>query len=68
MHLIAFAIRTLPAEVKNNWQRSLIIILCLAVGIASVAAVKIYTDSALSYFTGNVKEFVGADITVTAAR
>jgi len=64
MHLIAFAIRTLPAEVKNNWQRSLIIILCLAVGIASVAAVKIYTDSALSYFTGNVKEFVGADITV----
>lgn len=64
MQLVAFAIKTLPAEVKSNWQRSLIIILCLAVGIASVAAVKIYTDSAISYFKDNVKEFFGADITI----
>lgn len=64
MHLLTFAIRTLPAEFKNNWQRSVLIILCLAVGIASVSAVKIYTDSAFNYFTDNIKDYFGADLTV----
>ncbi|HHY18329.1 MAG TPA: FtsX-like permease family protein [Firmicutes bacterium] len=65
MQLFVFALRTLPAELKSNWQRSLLIILCLAVGIASVSAVKIYTDSALTYFTKNIKDYFGADLTIS---
>ncbi len=65
MHLFAFALKTLPAELKSAWQRSLLIVLCLAVGIASISAVKIYTDSALLYFTSNIKDYFGADIIIS---
>lgn len=65
MHLFTFAFKTLPQELKGAWQRSLLIILCLAVGIASISAVKIYTDSALLYFTSNIKDYFGADIIIS---
>ncbi len=65
MQLFSFALKTIPAEFKSSWQRSLLIVLCLAVGIASVSAVKIYTDSAMNYFTSNVKDYYGADLTIS---
>lgn len=68
MTLILYALRKFPKEFFYQKQRALVVILCVAVGVSSVAAVQIFGRSIIEYYRSNGQMITGGDLVVTTRR
>ncbi|MCK9221046.1 MAG: ABC transporter permease [Limnochordia bacterium] len=64
MALLLYALRKFPKEVLYHKQRALVVILCVAVGVSSVAAVQIFGRSIINYYSSNIQAITGGDVVV----
>ena len=66
MQFFKFVWQRAIREIMLAKQRSFLVIMCIAVGISSIAAIQFYSSSIENYFQKNIKEIAGGDIVISA--
>ena len=63
-----FVLRMAVRETRASWRRLLFFFVCIAVGVASIVALRSVIQSARDLFTTEARTFMAADITIQTSR
>ena len=61
---MSFVIRMAMREVRASWQRLLFFFVCIAVGVASIVAIRSVIQSVRAGLTAQAQEMTGGDMSV----
>jgi putative ABC transport system permease protein len=63
---MTFIVRMVRREIRASWRRLLLFFVCIAVGVASIVAVRSVVQSVRVALAGEARALAGADVTVSA--
>ncbi len=63
-----FVLRMAGREIRSSWQRLLFFFVCIAVGVASIVAIRSVIQSVRGALTREARAMMGADILLTSNR
>jgi putative ABC transport system permease protein len=63
---MTFVLRMAMREIRSSWQRLLFFFVCIAVGVASIVAIRSVIQSVRGAMTGEARAMMGADILLTS--
>ena len=61
---MTFIVRMAMREIRASWQRLLFFFVCIAVGVASIVAIRSVIQSVRAELTGEARAMTGADVVV----
>jgi putative ABC transport system permease protein len=65
---MSFVIRMALREIRASWQRLLFFFVCIAVGVASIVAIRSVIQSVRQGLTREARAMTGADVVVRSDR
>ena len=65
---MTFVLRMVGREIRASWQRLLFFFLCIAIGVASIVAIRSVIQNVRAGLTRETRALTGADIVVTGNR
>ena len=65
---MSFVIRMALREIRASWQRLLFFFVCIAVGVASIVAIRSVIQSVRAGLTREARAMTGADVVVRSDR
>ena len=65
---MTFVIRMALREIRASWQRLLFFFVCIAVGVASIVAIRSVIQSVRQGLTREARAMTGADVVVRSDR
>jgi putative ABC transport system permease protein len=65
---MTFILRMVAREIRASWQRLLFFFLCIAIGVASIVAIRSVIQNVRAGLTRETRALTGADVVVTGNR
>src|SRR5215203_6553868 len=65
---MTFILRMVGREIRASWQRLLFFFLCIAIGVASIVAIRSVSQNVRAGLTRETRALTGADVVVTGNR
>ena len=65
---MTFVLRMVGREIRASWQRLLFFFLCIAIGVASIVAIRSVIQNVRAGLTRETRALTGADVVVTSNR
>src|SRR5262245_23849468 len=65
---MTFVVRMAMREIRASWRRLLFFFVCIAIGVASIVALRSLIQGVRTALTGEARTLLGADVLVTTNR
>jgi putative ABC transport system permease protein len=65
---MSFVLRMAVREIRASWQRLLFFFVCIAIGVASIVAIRSVIQSVREGLTREARAMTGADVVVRSDR